>query len=107
MSLINSDVINEAYSNLAIALRDHAFTAVGLQRAKEELETEILQAIHGGVIDGRNEQQRQAQARELFPQLFDNVAMRTAEEQDAKLAYDLAKIEVERVRALLRLVLES
>lgn len=101
--MITAHEINDAYSQLARASETY-FQAAELEiGSKTELDTETVKAIADGRIDGKNEAIRQGQAKELFAELHET---HEANGQHARLAHhrlDLARLEVERIRALLRL----
>lgn len=101
--MITQHDINNAYSGLTFALQTHWQTAELTINSKIELETGIADATYDGRIDGKNETIRAAQARELFPELFTAYENNERHERRTKHQLDMAKLEVERVRALMRL----
>ncbi len=70
--------------------------------ARLNLEKERAARLMTGEIVGKNESEREARARELLHALYEAVEIAEAEERHARLAFDLAKLEVERVEAVLR-----
>lgn len=101
--MITAQEINTAYTALASATEDYTDAAELEINSKATLDKAILVATARGQIDGKNEQARLAQARELLADRFALNEAHAADTRRARLILDLARIEVERVRALLRL----
>jgi ADP-ribose pyrophosphatase YjhB (NUDIX family) len=99
---MNEQAITDAFRKLYKARQDWFNASEHMSICRRELERERAVRIQTGEIFGKNEAERDARARELFPSLF--AALEDAEQRDrqARLAYDLAKIEVERLDFLLR-----
>lgn len=101
--MITAEELTAAYQNLA-RLMTQAHTAARQEiDAKSELERRRLAAIADGTIDGKNAELREASARQVLADLYETCEQAERVASDAKLALDLARLEVERVRALLRL----
>ncbi len=100
---VTRDQIRFAYGGLAAA-REAAYKAAeAFADAKENLEFERSQLLLAGMIQGKNEAEREARAREL---LADQIKMVRAAQREADLTryeLDLATQEVEKVKLLLRL----
>ena len=94
--------INNAYTRLAQAAQDN-YKATELEiESGVELERELLAAINDGRIDGKNEQQRQAKARELFAELHQAHEQNGRNARCYKFQLDMARLEVERIKMLFR-----
>lgn len=94
--------ISDAYERLKgarLALWEAAEQTI---RARLNLEKERAARLMTGEIAGKNEGEREARARELLHSLYEAVERAEAEERRARLEHDLAKLEVERVEAVLR-----
>lgn len=57
-----------------------------------------------GTITGKNQQLRDASARELLSELFDNVEISQIAYDTARLNFDLANYEVDKFRLIIRYV---
>lgn len=101
--LITSQDLTHAYNHLNRTLAAYQQAAFVETETEEALNKTVMVALHDGTIEGRNEQMRQAAARVQYTDLFE--AHETAERRAllAKHELDLARVEVEHVRALLRL----
>ncbi len=100
---VTTQAIDTAYSALRAALQKAHHTGQAAIDAKTKLERRKLAALVAGSITGKNAEEREAAARKRFADLYTELeeAERTA--ADAKLELDLARLEVDRVRCLLRL----
>ena len=67
------------------------------------LETKKAIAIQEGAIEGKNAEIRDAVARELLKTEYDDLKLSEYDESVARIEFDLAKLNVERIQALLRL----
>jgi len=100
---VTRDQVRFAYSALAAARHEAYDAAQAAVDAKEALEFDRSQLLLSGAIQGKNEAERDAKAREL---LADQIkAVRRAGRMEALTRYelDLAAQEVEKVRLLVRL----
>ena len=92
-----------AFANLTKA-REELFTATEHTiESKADLEKAKYQALTGGVIDGKNEEIRKAQLREHLDADYSQLAEMEKSERKAQHNFDLASIEVETVKTLLRI----
>jgi len=92
-----------AFENIK-ANRAELFTAT--EKAlfhKVTLETEEASAMAGGQFDGKNAETRKAQAREFFNDKYMELATAENGERSARYHYDLAQLDVETVKTLLRI----
>lgn len=99
---MDEQTISGAYERLKearVRLWEAAEQAI---RARLALEKERAARLMTGEIAGKNESEREARARELLHSLYAAVETAEAEERQARLEHDLAKLEVERVEAVLR-----
>lgn len=101
--MITETELNAAYVNLTSAMTQAHAAARAEVDAKRGLEKARLAAITDGRIDGKNAELREAAAREALADLYASLEEAERVASDARLALDLAKLEVERVRALLRI----
>ena len=100
---MNETTINSAYNNLSYAKKVFATVAENLIDAKNQLEVQKAGALLSGAIEGKNAELREASARDVLGGHYLEVAELEAEEREARLELDLASIEVERVKSLIRL----
>ena len=93
--------VNQAHVAQAEA-RNAIFDAITARdQLKAQLKTQKAQAVADGRISGKNEDVREAQAREIFAAEYASLAQAEMELDKAQLAFDLAEIEVKRQRALI------
>jgi len=94
-------LIEEAYASLEEALQAHTEATLQVMEAREALDRAVAQAYAEGRINGRNKEEREAQARSVFPELFQ--ALHEAELELARSKGELegAKARVELARAFL------
>lgn len=95
--------IAAAYDKLAQARMALWGAAERTLRARLDLERERSARLMTGEITGKNEAEREARARELLTSLFGALELAETDERRAKLEFDLARIGVDKVEALLRL----
>lgn len=101
--IISSEHINAAYNGLEKALANYREATLEEVRTKQVLERLRLQALADGKIEGRNAELREAAARQELPEeykAYDNAAEWAAA---ARQELELARCEVSRVQALLRM----
>lgn len=101
--MITAEDINNAYASQAAAKHDHAEFNRLVIDTKAEIARLRAQATAAGTLTGNNPDEREACARTLFHNQYAALATWEAKVLPAQLALELAEIEVERVRALLRL----
>ncbi|BCX05285.1 MAG: hypothetical protein KatS3mg053_3223 [Candidatus Roseilinea sp.] len=99
---MDEQTIGDAYEQLKQARSALWEATERAIRARLMLEKERAARLMTGEITGKNESEREARARELLHSLYESVEAAEAEERRARLEYDLTKLEVERVEALLR-----
>lgn len=100
---INPKMILDAFNNLSGAKGRFYTAAITALRNKEELESWKAEALIAGRIVGKNTEEREACARMLFPDKLDVILENEIEEKLARLSLDEAEVQVEKVKALLRL----
>lgn len=94
---------NTAFENVTKA-RTALFTAAEVAiMEKYLLEEQKAQAQVGGVFDGKNAEIREAQAREHLQPQFLKLSLAENAERKARRDFDLASIEVDTVKTLLRI----
>ena len=84
--------------------RDELFTAT--EKAlyfKITLETEEASAMAAGQFDGKNAETRKAQARDFFNDKYMELATAEKNERAARYHYDIAALDVDTVKTLLRI----
>ncbi len=102
--MLDESTITTAYDALATARRELWGATERVIRARLDLEKERGARTLTGEITGKNEAEREARARELLTSLFEALEAAETEERSARMAYDLARVEVERIDAVLRLL---
>lgn len=102
--MINESKITQAYEIVATATRRAHETGECVATARFNLETAKLQALYDGRIDGKNEEQRKAASFVMFATLQQELEVCERENRQAKFEFELARLELERARALLRLM---
>ncbi|RPJ40092.1 MAG: hypothetical protein EHM35_00360 [Planctomycetaceae bacterium] len=96
--------IQEAYRAKADTLVSHHIAAEQAIAARAALEIAKLAGLAGGTIDGKNADLREAKAREVLAEDYARLEAAEAGERRTHIDLDLACIQVEEVRALLRLM---
>ena len=97
-------VITDAYQKLSKARFDHWQANERLFMRRAELQKARAQKVNEGCIDGRNETERDAQARGLLKDQFGAVELAEIEERRTSIAVELCRIEIDRVQTLLRFI---
>jgi len=100
---MNEEIINKAYNELAEAKKKLFVVGERAISAKAALEARKVTAIVNGEIEGKNAEAREAAAKALLFLEYEALESAEVDERFARQDYDIAYIEVERVRALLRL----
>ena len=100
---MDEETIKLAYTILKDKLKAHHAAAELAILTKAMLEKATLARLADGTITGKNEQLREASARELLPHLYRDFENAEEGEREAKLRLDIARADVECARALLRL----
>lgn len=102
--MITIEKLQEIYDNMAQATIDYQKSVMHTISAKDVLETTKLAKLETGEIHGKNEGEREAKARELLPDLYENYNQAQRSERNAKLTYDLAVLRVECAKQEIRLM---
>jgi hypothetical protein len=92
-----------AFANSQKAREDLFVAAENAIESKSDLEKAKYQALTGGVIDGKNAEIREAQLRKHLDADFSQTAEMERLERYARRVFDLASIEVDMVKTLLRI----
>ena len=95
--------INEAYDSMAQAQKVLYLHTEAAINAKADVDTKLLKGLADGSIEGKNQAMRDACAAEVLEKEYRSLDIAEADARAARLEYDLAKTEVSRVQALLRL----
>lgn len=101
---LTSEAIEAAYEALkaaVIAAFDAGEAAIAARTALEAMRLSMLMT---GEIAGKNEAEREAKARQLLEEKYEGVDVCEALARREKTALELARLDVERVRAELRLM---
>lgn len=97
------DQINSAYDELKAATIVAYGAGVDETLSKAALDIAKADGLRDGTITGKNPQMREASARGVLAEQYATYEATQEYAQDTKHQLSLARIEVERVRALLRL----
>lgn len=92
-----------ARSEVSRCLEDLGRAQTELAQAKADLEAAVSDARFNGQIEGKNEADREAHARQLFPELHTRVLDGTLSVAQTKADLDVALNELERYRDELRI----
>lgn len=101
MSISEQD-INGAFQQLIQAKQEAAKAADQVAMLKMELDKALDFRIIRNQINGRNEAERNAQARMLFPNEFAALTAAEATKRQAGLMLDLWQTEIERIQTVFR-----
>jgi hypothetical protein len=101
---MDEQTITAAYGKLAQTRMELWGAIERTIRARLDVEKERGARIMTGEIAGKNEAEREARARELLHSLFAALEAAEADERQARLQQDLAKIEVDRVELIVKLL---
>lgn len=99
---LSESEITEAYRKLSQARQAHWQANEQLFLRKAELLRARAQRVSEGLIDGRNESERDAQARQFLGDLFTAIEDAEIEERRAAIGVELCRVEIERIQTLLR-----
>ena len=93
----------KAFDNIKGA-RIELFDAVEKSiEAKTNLEADKAAALSSGKFDGKNAEIREAQAREFLKNRYNDLETMEARERSARYNFDLASLDVDTVKTLLRI----
>lgn len=99
---MDEKMIYKAYDGYKRALIAHHQATEEAATANAELEQAKARALYDGLIDGKNAEQREAAARALLPVFYEQQETFATAQRETRLHLELAKIDVEKVEALLR-----
>ena len=98
-----TNMATQAFTNLEMS-RTALFTAAEAAiTAKADLDTAKYQAFFGGVITGTNDKMRDAQIKEHCQADFLKLEQAEKQERGARHGFEMASIEVDTVKTLLRI----
>lgn len=101
--MITEKAVNDAYDMLQAAKAD-LYGAVGARfDAETGLEVKKNELVNAGAIAGKNEAEREAKASQLLVAESASLLKAEVAERYARFLFDRARLEVDRVHALLRL----
>lgn len=102
--MIDADTINAAYDQLHADMYDMHVATLKETERKRQLETRRSELLDSGEIDGKNAELREAQLKvRVYPELR-NLDEAQAAVRDAELNLRIAQLNVERCKALLKLM---
>lgn len=101
---LTAGTIKSAYQTLQAAKRSYAAAAAAETECERRLEDARLRAIADGRITGKNEAERAAMSHMLLADLIAEFQSRQDRTREARLAMELAALEVECLRTELRLL---
>jgi hypothetical protein len=101
---MDEETITAAYDKLAKSRVELWGAIERTIRARLDVEKERAARLMTGEIAGKNETERDARARELLGSLYISLESAEADERRARLEHDLAKIDVERVELIVKLL---
>lgn len=96
--------ITVAYRYLVEATKDYAAESENVITLKASLDVNIAKAYAAGIVQGKNQSERDGWIANEFEPIIQCLETAQEDERKAKLQLDIARIEVEKVRALLRLM---
>lgn len=99
---ISEQVIDETYRKLWKAKLEASHAATRLAMRRAELVRARADLVVNGKINGRNDSEREAQARVLLPEEFAAVERAELEDKRAAIDVELCRIEIERIQAIIR-----
>jgi hypothetical protein len=99
---ISEQVIDEAYQKLSKARFDAWQAAERVAMRRADLQRARANRIVTGEINGRNEVERDAQARAMLPDEFAALERAELEDRRAGIAVELCRIEIERIQTVIR-----
>jgi hypothetical protein len=95
-------IITQAYRQLSEARAQLDSASEAVISAKIMLEGALARATLSGEIVGKNEAERQAKTCEMFAEQVSKIEAFQTIERASKLNFDLAQLEVDRVRLIVR-----
>lgn len=102
--MLTIDAITTSYEALKAAVLDAFEANETAIVTKNALEAMRLSMMMTGEIDGKNEAQREAQARQLLDGKYQAVEMSESAARLAKTRLEIARLDVEKNRAQLRVM---
>jgi uncharacterized membrane protein YqiK len=98
------ETVTSAYDNLTAATIGYHNAAKNEASLDTEIKRAVAEATANGTIAGKNQQLRDAEARELYADRFRALDAASEETARRRLHLDLARIEIERVRMIQRIM---
>lgn len=103
ITTLTEQEIHECAVSLSKCMEDYALVAAHLADTKKALDTLKLIKLASGEIDGKNAELREARAMELLQSQYAALQHAEERERDYRLKLDLARLDWERVKLILRL----
>ena len=103
-AMVTEEDVREAYTRLHDYMIFYSRAAVDMVNARRKLETERADAISRGMIIGKNQDEREASARSVCAAAYAWLETAETAERSARDTLDMAKLEVEMIRLLVRLM---
>lgn len=100
--MITADDISRSYARLMICRQDYREAQRAYFDEKYKLDRQVQAGMRSGVIGGKNPDERKAAAQIAYQVEYGALETLADAAEDAKCALDIAWMEVNRVRALLR-----
>ena len=101
--MITEYEINGAYNQLAKTACQLFYATENALSLQQERSNTLVSAWFDGLVTGENQAEWEAMGRRRYPALFNDVDEAEREKRVAEHAHIIAKIEVERIRLLMRL----
>ena len=102
--MLTNETLTATYESLKAAVITAFSTGEMAIQAKAAFETGKAALLLDGRLDGKNQEQRDAQARELLAVLYRNAEAAEKMAREAKCGLETARLDVGVVRAQLRLL---
>ncbi len=98
-----TNMASQAFANMTEARQQLFAQTENAITAKAELENAKYQALIGGVIDGKNAEIREAQLKQHLQAEYPKLEQAEKQERGARHGFEMASIEVDTVKTLLRI----
>lgn len=95
--------VRTAFAEYGMAIHRYRDASIRRARAREALKEALARGLLSGEITGRNAEEREAQARRLYPHLYRELAEAEEELLEAQARLDFTRARTEEVSLLVRL----
>jgi len=96
-------LINGAYAKLEARKNEFYLASLNHAEASNKIDVERARLLNSGVITGRNAETREAEMRTALVEEYDELMELEAKRDATRFHMDIAQLEVERARAILRI----